>query len=113
MAADRYDLTVYTSETLDLTFTLYEGAVGSTPVNLTGANAAFVVKDRPGGDVLVTLASGSGLTLGGTAGTIRIKRSPVQVAAWTFERGEYQLTVTDSAGDTDLLLTGAIERVVF
>jgi hypothetical protein len=110
---DTFDLTVYTTETLDLTLTLYTGAVGSTPVDLTGSSAALVIKDRPGGDTLVTLTPGSGLTLGGSAGTIQIKRTPGQISAWTFENATYQLSKTSSGGDVDLLLIGSIERIVF
>ena len=110
---DTFDLAVYTTETLDLTLTLYSGAVGSTPVDLTGSSASLVIKDRPGGDTLVTLTSGSGLTLGGSLGTIQIKRTPAQITAWTFETATYQLSKISSGGDVDLLLTGSIERIVF
>jgi hypothetical protein len=43
---------------------------GGTPIDLTGYSARLQVRPRSGGNVLVSLTSGSGITLGTTNGTI-------------------------------------------
>jgi len=48
---------------------------GGTPINLTGYSARMQVRPRSGGNVLVSLTSGSGITLGTTGGTIDLALS--------------------------------------
>ena len=109
-AANTYELRFNKTESLNLSLAYLEDD-GTTPINLTGFTASFVVKDKPGGSTVATLTSGSGITLGGTAGTIVINRTPSQTTAWKLDRGAYELTVTSSGGDARVLLQGSIELV--
>jgi hypothetical protein len=57
---------------------------------------------------LLTLTNGSGITVGGTAGTITILQTAAQTAAYDWASGEYRLTLGASGGDTDVYLYGSV-----
>ena len=89
--------------------TLHQGDATSPVTNLTNYTATLVVKDKPGDTTpVLTLTTGSGITLGGTAGTITILQSATQTQAYTWVSGEYRLTITAPGGDTVPLLYGTI-----
>jgi hypothetical protein len=55
---------------------------GETPVNLSGYTARMQVRDTyDGGSAVVSITSGTGITLGGTAGTILVELTATQTAA--------------------------------
>ena len=65
-----YNVLMPQGATFDRTFTL---AIDSTPVNLTGYTAALKVRETAASeDAVISLATGSGITLGGAAGTIAL-----------------------------------------
>jgi len=65
-----YNITAYQGATYDLSLTW---AIGGTAVNLTGYTAAMQVKENASSTASVlSLTNGTGITLGGTAGTIAI-----------------------------------------
>ena len=95
--ANRYDLTIQQGATFSIVATWKDSA--GTPVNLTGYTAAMTLRDSytAAGTVLY-LSSGTGITLGGTAGTITILAAATATAALT----------APSSGVYDLeLITGA------
>ena len=110
-APERYDLSVYEQGSLNLSLTLYTDDEGTTLWNLTGYTVAFRVMDKPSGTVIATLTSGSGVTLGGSAGTIIVKRTPAQLQAWALDRGAYDLTITAADATATVLLHGDVEVV--
>jgi hypothetical protein len=111
---DKLDLTIYQNASWTETLRLHVGNADSAVQNLTGYTASFTVKANPGdGTALLTLSSGSGITLGGSAGTIVLSRSLAQVNAFTWTDGEYELTLTDGSGNTSLLLYGSVKVVTF
>ena len=66
----RYNITAYQGATYDLRLTW---SIGGTAVNLTGYTAAMQVREAPDSATpVLNLTNGSGITLGGTAGTIQI-----------------------------------------
>jgi hypothetical protein len=66
----RYNITAYQGATYDLFMTW---SVGGTAVNLTNYTAAMQVRESLStSTTMLSLATGSGITLGGTAGTISI-----------------------------------------
>lgn len=110
-APERYDISVYERASLNVAATLYVDDAGTTLWNLGGYSAEFRVLDRANGSVIATLTSGSGITLGGSAGTIVVKRTPAQVAAWKLDKGAYDLVITAADGTATLLLQGDLEVV--
>ena len=76
-------------------------------IDLTGYSARMKV--RPTADsptVLVSLTSGSGITLGGTFGTIVVDRSATQTALYRFKSGVYDLEMESGTGVVTRLLEG-------
>jgi hypothetical protein len=66
----RYNITAYQGATYDLSMTW---SVGGTAVNLTNYTAAMQVRESvSAGSAIISLTSSSGITLGGTAGTIAL-----------------------------------------
>jgi hypothetical protein len=65
-----YNITAYQGATYKLNMTW---AIGGTAVNLTNYTAAMQVRENPQSTaVVLNLSTGSGITLGGTAGTIAV-----------------------------------------
>jgi hypothetical protein len=79
-------------------------SIDGLPVNLTGYTAAMQVKTSYGSPTsVVSLTTGSGLTLGGTAGTIAIEISAVATAAIPAGEYVYDLELTSGATVTRLI----------
>jgi hypothetical protein len=97
----KYNITAYQGATFDLNMTW---AVGGTPVNLTGYSAAMQVRENTNSTgVILGLASGSGITLGGTAGTIDISVSATTMGAANGGTYVYDLEVSSGAQVTRLI----------
>ena len=65
-----YDIIAPQGATYDRTFTV---KTDNVPINFTGYTAAMQVRETYDSTaVLINLTSGSGITLGGTAGTIQV-----------------------------------------
>jgi hypothetical protein len=78
-APGRLDMTCYQGASFDYTLTWL--SAGSA-VNLTGYTGRMQVRDGfDGGSAIVNLTSGTGITLGGTAGTILVELTATQTAA--------------------------------
>jgi hypothetical protein len=104
-----YNFVVKQATTWQSVFTLYQGDTTTPVVNLTGYTATLTIKDSAGDSApLLTLTSGSGITLGGTAGTITVLQSADQTTAYTWASGEYRLTLTSPSGTTDCYLYGQV-----
>lgn len=111
---DHYDFTVRASTTWRDLFTMYPTATAVSPINLTGYGAALVVKETAGvATSYLSLTAGSGITLGGASGTIEIVQSASQTGGYSWQDGEYSLTLTASGGDLNTLLTGRVHVVRF
>lgn len=109
----RLDLDIYEHATWSKTLTLHTGDSSSAVTDLTGYTATFTVKDTEGGTTLMTLTNGSGVTLGGTAGTITLTRTLSEVTAITWSAGVYELTLTSAGGIADVLIYGQVKVVRF
>ena len=73
------DLTCYQGANFDYTLTWQSAG---TAVNLTGYTARMQVRESyDAGTAIVSLTSGTGITLGGTAGTIALALTAAQTAA--------------------------------
>ena len=68
--AGKYNITAYQGATYDLDLTW---STNGTPVNLTNYTAAMQVRTAANASTaIISLTNGTGITLGGTAGTINI-----------------------------------------
>jgi hypothetical protein len=105
MAAGAYSFTIEQGATFDRTVTWRDST--GTLVNLTGYTAALVVKDTTGTTVVTPT-----LTLGGAAGTIRVRLTATQTAALEATSGRphsYDLLMTAADGTTKTrLLQGSV-----
>jgi hypothetical protein len=73
------DLNCYQGANFDYSLTWQ---TGGTPVNLTNYSARMQVRDSyDAGTAVVSLTSGTGITLGGTAGTIYVELSSTETAS--------------------------------
>lgn len=99
----RYNITCFQGATFDQTFTV---SVDDVPLNLTGYSATMQVRETiDSSSPAVSLTLGSGITLGGTAGTIQVTIASTATAALTHEQYVYDLELTLN-GVTDRYLMG-------
>ena len=96
-----YNITAYQGATYDLSLTY---SIGGTAVNLTGYTAAMQVRENPSSSATVlSLTNGSGITLGGTAGTIAVAVSASTMGAATPGFYAYDLELTSGSTVTRLI----------
>lgn len=107
MAAGRYDFTIEQGAYFERVIT-YKNEAG-TPINLTGYTARLIARKRVGdAAAVINLTSGSGLALGGAAGTITISIADNVTAAYNFNQLIYNLELTPPSGNDVRLLKGII-----
>jgi hypothetical protein len=101
------DLNCYQGANFDYTLTWQSGG---TAVNLTGYSARMQVRDSyDAGTAIVSLTNDTGITLGGTAGTIAIALTATQTAALDGTpntQAIYDLELVSGAGYVTRLVEG-------
>jgi hypothetical protein len=104
---NRYDLEIKQGATLSLTATWKDSS--GTAVNLTGYTARMQVRATyDSSSTILSLTSSSGITLGGSAGTIAITASATTTAALTAPwSGVWDLELVSGGGEVTRLLEGA------
>lgn len=105
MAAGKYNFKVDQGASFTLPITWKDS--GDSPIDLTGYTAKFTILDEDY-NALLELTDGSGITLGGAAGTISVALTAAQTAAFTFVSARYVLEVAISGTETHLL-RGVVE----
>ena len=99
-----YNISCPQGATFDRTFTV---SISGVPMNLSGYTAAMQVRETyDSTTALVSLTNGSGITLGGTAGTIAVLISSTASAAIADGFYSYDLEITSGGGVTDRILQG-------
>lgn len=99
MTAGTHNLVIEKGATFSRTFT-YKDANGAL-INLTGYTARMHIRKQKGSvDMLVSLTSSSGITLGGALGTVAIVISATATAAIAVDSGVYDIELV--TGDTVL-----------
>ena len=78
------------------------------PKDLTGWTARMQVRKKVGSEVLLEATSEAGITLGGTAGTVRVKFTDEQTDTLMLKAAVYDLELEDEAGDVYRLLEGTV-----
>lgn len=100
--AGTYDIICPQGATFSTTFTY---SVGGTAVNLTGYSAAMQVRPSYTADPIISLTNSSGITLGGSAGTITVLISATNTASYKAGQYIYDLEL-NSGGQVTRLLQG-------
>ena len=96
-----YDMTAYQGATFDSVLTW---SIDGDPVDLTGYTAAMQVRETPSSPrIVLSLASGSGITLGGAAGTITLNISAATMETRAAGNYFYDLELTSGASVTRLI----------
>lgn len=96
-----YNLTVYQGADFDRTFTVTQGG---SALDLTGYTSAMQVREAADSTAyLLSLTSGSGITLGGTAGTIAVTITSAQSSALSAGSYAYDLELISGSQITRLL----------
>ena len=100
-----YNITCWQGADYDKTFTATQGG---TAINWTGYTARMQVRDSSDATAtLLSLTNGSGITLGGTAGTIAVAITSTQSAAIPAGAYAYDLELVSSGNIVTRLLQGA------
>ena len=82
--------------------------INDIPVNLTGYTSRLQVRETHyDTDTIVSLVSGSGITLGGSAGTINILISASATTAFNAGNFVYDLEIQSTNGTIDRLIEGS------
>ncbi len=101
-----YDIKIYQGATFSQTFTWKDET--DTPINLTGYSARMQIRASvDSSSTLVSLTSGSGITLGGAAGTIAVLISATDTASLS-QNGVYDLELVSGSGVVTRLLQGNV-----
>lgn len=99
-----YNITCPQGATFDKTFTLTQNSV---PLNLTNYTAALQVRESyTAASAVISLTNGSGITLGGTAGTIQVVVSAAVTAGVPANSYVYDLEIYLDGVATRLLQGG-------
>lgn len=99
-----YPITVEQGQTFDRTFKI---KIAGTPLDLTGYSATASIKLRPQDtEGVLTLTSGNGLTLGGTAGTVRVRLTNEQTLTLPVKKMAWSLRLAEPTGDSYPVIAG-------
>jgi hypothetical protein len=99
-----YNVTMYQGATFDLNLTW---KVNGTPINLTSYSARMQVRSTfDASATALTFTSGSGITLGGTAGTILIEASAATTAGVAIGQYVYDLEMVSAGSAVTRLIQG-------
>jgi hypothetical protein len=99
-----YNVTMYQGATFDLSLTWN---VNSSPVDLTGYTSRMQVRSSFASDTtILNLTSGSGITLGGTAGTILINATAATTAGVATGQYVYDLELVSGGSAVTRLIKG-------
>jgi len=101
-----YSFTLYQGADWDRTFTISQGG---SALNLTGYSASMQIREAADSTAyLLSLTSGSGITLGGTAGTVGVAITSAQSSAIAPGSYAYDLELVAGAGSVTRLLQGSV-----
>jgi hypothetical protein len=104
-----YNVQCWQGADWDRTFTISQSGV---PLNLTGYSAAMQVRESADADTyLLSLTNGTGITLGGTAGTITVAITSAQSSAIAAGSYSYDLEIVSNGGAVTRLLQGSFNVV--
>ena len=104
--AGTYDITCEQGATFNLVLTWRNP--DQSPVDLTGYIGKMQVRaSKADASAVLTLETGSGITLGGTSGTVTLNASATATGALDAGTYVYDLELTSSGGNVTRLVEGA------
>lgn len=102
MTPGNYTIRAYRNDTLQLTFTITDGS--NVPINLSTADMKMQVRNKPDGDIYLTLTEGDGLTVSGVNNNVVTVSKLVNISdGCTFY---YDLQATFTSGVVTTYLKG-------
>ena len=106
MAAGNYDILCEQGATFNLVLTWRNP--DQSPIDVTGYTAKMQVRvSKSDSTAVLTLQTGSGITLGGTAGTITLNASATATNSLDAGTFVYDLELTSSNGTVTRLIEGS------
>lgn len=106
MAAGTLDFTIEQGATFNLLLTW---EIDDVPVNLTNYTARLQARvDVEDSEVILSLTTGAGITLGGAAGTISLDQTGVQTALLPAGTYVYDLELIAGSGSVTRLVQGEL-----
>ena len=97
----KYNMVCEQATTFTVNFTIQ---TGNTPINLTGYSATMTIRPFVGSNTTtLVLTNGSGITLGGAAGTVAISISAATTADFEPSRYAYDFMLNSGSVVTRLL----------
>jgi hypothetical protein len=107
MPASTYNLSIEQGATFRLAL-VWKDSEGD-PVDLTGYTARMQIRPAVAStEVLLSLTSGSGITLGGATGAVNVLATAAQTAAIDSKKGVYDLELQSADGTVTRLLQGVV-----
>ena len=94
---DDYDMDVYQGEDWECAMTYTDDS--GVAVDLSGYTGKMEIREKPGGSIMITLASGSGITLN-ASGEIGLELTHAQTAALDSTQARYDLKLMHTSGST-------------
>ena len=108
MPAATHDIYIERGATFIRTIT-WKDSTGAL-VNLTGYTARMQIRQKlSSATPLISLVNGSGITLGGVAGTIAIEITDTVTTALDIRQGVYDLELVSGGGIVTRLIEGGVE----
>lgn len=99
-----YNIVLHQGETFSLSITYKDE--NDNPVSLVGYTGKMHVRTRPGGSSILSLASGSGITITGATGEIAISVTAAQSALLPAGVYQYDLALISATSTVTYLLRG-------
>lgn len=106
MSSPRFDLEIEQGEDYSIVFTY---KIDGVAVDLTSYTAALKAKvNYDDTAAVISLANGSGLTLGGVAGTITVAIAGTSTAGYSFDEAFYDLKITSGSSVSSYVAWGMV-----
>ena len=107
--AGKLNLTIEQGATFNPVLTYTDDQVPPVAIDLSGYDARMHIRAAKGdATTLDELSVGSGITLGGVAGTIALLITDTDTAAYTWTKAVYDLEIISAGGIVTRLLQGAV-----
>lgn len=107
MTAGQFDFDIEQGATFHMILTCYDE--NHALIDFTNFTAVMKARAALNSDVVyLSLANGSGITLGGVAGTLDVLIDKSVTAAYTFSTAVYDITITDGSGVATRVFEGTI-----
>lgn len=109
MSAGRFNFTINKGSTFNYVATLYSDESATTAINLSGYTARMQIRKKKDDTLIDELTTeNSGITLGGSAGTITLNISSSNTTSMTAQQGVYDIEIISGSGQVTRILQGYV-----